>query len=69
MHRISEPVYFTLRINFDLLNNDGDSALWWALDNTANNASYDEDSQAARLIRRGCSPDAINPQTGILSNF
>ncbi|XP_072163422.1 rabankyrin-5-like [Diadema setosum] len=51
-------------INFDLLNNDGDSALWWALDNTATNVSYGEDSFAAKLIRRGCSPDAINPQTG-----
>ncbi|XP_054749515.2 rabankyrin-5-like [Lytechinus pictus] len=51
-------------INFDLLNNDGDSALWWALDNTATNTSYNDDSLAAKLIRRGCSPDAINPQTG-----
>ncbi len=64
------PVHLTLRLNLDLRNNSGASALWLALQQLDSSCLDDEDPTehahtfAARLIERGSSTDAIDTRTG-----
>jgi hypothetical protein len=58
-------------LNLELQTSDGETALWLALQvagTSANDQSpdsfYSDQSFAVRLIKRGASPDAINPDTG-----
>ena len=54
-----------LRPNLELRDNEGRVALWLALlrDSHAFNP-LDEDSLAAKLVKHGASPDAVNTITG-----
>ncbi|XP_067130283.1 rabankyrin-5 [Centruroides vittatus] len=49
-------------LNLEILNVDGQTVLWYALQAVRSN--YDDNSFAARLVKRGSSLTAINPLTG-----
>lgn len=67
--KFEQPLEITLlcRLNLDLRNNSGASALWLALQQL-DSASIDSDESehtfAARLIKRGSNIDAIDTRTG-----
>ena len=48
------------RLNLELRNNDGHVPLWLALSHDPDFDPMDEDSLAARLMKHGASPDAVN---------
>jgi len=64
------PVHLTLRLNLDLRNTSGASALWLALQQLDSSCIDHEDPTehahtfAARLIERGSSTDAVDTHTG-----
>ncbi|KAI8782408.1 rabankyrin-5 isoform X2 [Biomphalaria glabrata] len=70
----NEPVFQVLlschKINTEIKNSDGHTVLWLALHKQAETAAdvksmlYGEDSLAAKLIRAGASPDAVEPESG-----
>ncbi|XP_064612506.1 rabankyrin-5-like [Liolophura sinensis] len=70
----NEPVFSILlqhgNLDLELQNLDGHTALWMALKAAMENSEkgseivFGEDSFAARLLKHGCSPDAVNPDTG-----
>ncbi|XP_072043178.1 rabankyrin-5-like [Amphiura filiformis] len=51
-------------LNLDLVNSDGNTPLWLALDTSTGEISLEGDSYAAKLITRGCSADGVSPHTG-----
>ncbi|XP_064648552.1 rabankyrin-5-like isoform X2 [Lineus longissimus] len=58
-------------LNLELQTSDGETALWLALQTAGTSGEdqspdsfYSDQSFAVRLIKRGSSPDAINPETG-----
>ena len=55
------------RLNLELRNNEGHVPLWLALSHDTDFDPMDEDSLAARLIKCGASPDAVNNINGQLS--
>ena len=51
-------------LNTELQNSEGESVLWLALQSLPVNENIDETTFAARLVKKGSSPDAVNPETG-----
>lgn len=52
------------KLNLELRNNDGHVPLWLALSHDPDFDPMDEDSLAARLMKHGASPDAVNNING-----
>jgi len=52
------------RLNLELRDNEGCVPLWLALSRDARVDPMDEDSLAAKLVKYGASPDAVNNVTG-----
>ena len=52
------------RLNLELRDNEGRVPLWLALSCDTRVDPMDEDSLAAKLVKHGASPDAINNVTG-----
>ena len=52
------------RLNLELRDNEGRVPLWLALSCHGQVDPWDEDSLAAKLVRSGASPDAVNTVTG-----
>lgn len=57
------------RLNLELRDNEGRVPLWLALSRDTRFDPMDEDSLAAKLVKHGASPDAINNITGEWSLF
>lgn len=64
---VSFVVHF--RLNLELRDNEGRVPLWLALSRDTRVDPMDEDSLAAKLVKHGASPDAINNITGERSLF
>jgi len=64
---VSFAVHF--RLNLELRDNEGRVPLWLALSRDTRVDPVDEDSLAAKLVKHGASPDAINNITGDWSLF
>lgn len=62
---ISDPFFAVhFRLNLELRDNEGRVPLWLALSRDTKVDPMDEDSLAAKLVKYGASPDAINNITG-----
>ena len=60
-------VFIDFRLNLELRNNEGHVSLWLALSHDDRVDPMDEDGLAAKLVKHGASPDAVNNVTGLWS--